>query len=243
MHMSNFERYKRNIVYFCLAGSRAYGLERPDSDWDLRGVYIPPTEELFGLRPPPDELEEKGASGKREVKIFELGKFCHLAAKANPNILELLWAPQSSVMGIFEPFIKNRKVFLSKKIAVTYRGYAESQFQKMKQDVNQKGEIRWKHAAHLLRLMSSGATALEFGTTIPVKVGTAAASFLRQILAGDLSFDEVMTQYERSSASFDNALRRSKLPDEPDWDSINKMMVAARCKALHAAPVNQWSWL
>lgn len=239
--MSNYEKYKRNIVYFCLAGSRAYGLDRPDSDWDLRGVYIAPTEELFGLNPPPDELEEKRPP--REVKIFELGKFCHLAAKANPNILELLWAPQSSVMGIFEPFIKNRKAFLSKKIAVTYRGYAESQFLKMKQDINQKGEIRWKHPAHLLRLMSAGAIALDFGNTVPVKVGAFRRSLLMQILAGELSFDKVMKHYEDSVGAFDAALKRSKLPEEPDWDTINKMMVAARCKALSAAPINQWNYL
>jgi len=67
--------------------------------------------------------------------------------------------------------------------------------------------------------------------------------FLRDVLAGKISFDEVMGRYERSCIAFDEALRRSKLPEEPNWDSINKMMVAARCKALDAAPVNQWNYL
>jgi hypothetical protein len=238
--MSNYEKYKRNIVYVCLAGSRAYGLDRPDSDWDVRGVYMAPTEELLGLREPPDELEEN--QPPRETKIFELGKFVRLATKANPNILELLWAPESQSLGIFEPFVKNRGAFLSKQLAVSYRGYAKSQFVKMKQDVNTKGEIRMKHAAHLLRLMTAGAMALDIGT-IPVKTGGRSREFLKGVLAGNVEFDEIMKRYERQEAFFDLALSRSKLPEEPDEDLINKLLVTARCQALNAAPVNQWNWL
>src|SRR5258706_5783342 len=32
------------VIYRCVVGSRAYGLNTPDSDVDLRGIYLPPAE-------------------------------------------------------------------------------------------------------------------------------------------------------------------------------------------------------
>ncbi|SDK25805.1 Predicted nucleotidyltransferase [Catalinimonas alkaloidigena] len=37
------------IVLECLSGSRAYGLDTPTSDTDLKGVFILPEAEFYGL--------------------------------------------------------------------------------------------------------------------------------------------------------------------------------------------------
>ena len=38
------------IIYRCIVGSRAYGLDGPDSDVDRRGFYLPPAELLVRVR-------------------------------------------------------------------------------------------------------------------------------------------------------------------------------------------------
>ena len=42
----------------------------------------------------------------------------------------------------------------------TFNGYAMSQFKKIEQDIRNHGEVRWKHAMHLLRLLLTGAATL-----------------------------------------------------------------------------------
>ena len=56
-----------------------------------------------------------------------------------------------------------RQRFLSKLIYQTYNGYVMSQFKKLEQDLRARGEIKWKHAMHLMRLLLSGISALREG--------------------------------------------------------------------------------
>jgi hypothetical protein len=45
------------VIYRCVVGSRAYGLEEPGSDVDRRGIYVPPAERHWSLYGVPDQLE------------------------------------------------------------------------------------------------------------------------------------------------------------------------------------------
>jgi len=37
------------IILECISGSKAYGLDTPQSDTDIRGVFILPQEDIYGL--------------------------------------------------------------------------------------------------------------------------------------------------------------------------------------------------
>lgn len=74
-----------------LVGSRAHGLNREDSDWDWRGIFITPTRELLSFG-----YEYKAISwieGKEDHTNYELGHFLNLACRGNPSVLELLRSP------------------------------------------------------------------------------------------------------------------------------------------------------
>ena len=76
-----------------------------------------------------------------------------MALKANPNILECLYSPMvEKVTELGAELIAARQGFLSQMIFQTFNGYAMSQFKKIEQDMRNHGEVRWKHAMHLLRL-------------------------------------------------------------------------------------------
>jgi hypothetical protein len=46
------------VLYRCIIGSRAYGLETDGSDTDVRGIYIAPAEMQWSLFGAPEQFEE-----------------------------------------------------------------------------------------------------------------------------------------------------------------------------------------
>lgn len=115
-------------IYKVLSGSRLYGTNRVDSDYDYRCVVIDPISSLLGLD---RQFETKDSKeGSEDVVTYGLKKFVGLALAANPNIIELLFVPQSSILleAIpFRPFRIWKKEFLSQKIRKTFVGYAKGQ--------------------------------------------------------------------------------------------------------------------
>jgi len=154
------------IIYRCVVGSRAYGLDHDESDTDRRGIYLAPAELEWSLFGAPEQFEDNAT----QCCYWELQKFIIMALRANPNILECLYSPiveKTTELGA--ELLARRQVFLSQMIFQTFNGYAMSQFKKMEQDRRNHGEVRWKHAMHLLRLLLTGAATLRTGN-VPVRV-------------------------------------------------------------------------
>ena len=49
------------IIYRCVVGSRAYGLDHDDSDTDRRGIYLAPTDLQWSLFGAPEQFEDNGS--------------------------------------------------------------------------------------------------------------------------------------------------------------------------------------
>src|SRR2546428_13784740 len=93
-----------------------------------------------------------------------------MALKSTPNVLECLYSPVvEKLTPLGEELLSLREAFLSQMIFQTFNGYAMSQFKKIEQDIRNSGEIKWKHAMHMLRLLLTGAAALRDGC-VPVGV-------------------------------------------------------------------------
>src|SRR5262245_31052352 len=48
------------IIYRCVVGSRAYGLDQDDSDTDRRGIYLAPADLQWSLFGAPEQFEDDG---------------------------------------------------------------------------------------------------------------------------------------------------------------------------------------
>jgi len=121
-------KQRKMLLLECISGSRAYGLHTPTSDTDLKGVYILPKTNFYGLK----YIEQVNNETNDEV-YYELKRFVELLALNNPNILELLYTPQDSIL--YKHPILNRlepELFLSKLCKQTFAGYAISQIKKAK---------------------------------------------------------------------------------------------------------------
>src|SRR5258705_3782834 len=128
MHNLSIEDIKNNgwLVLEVITGSKAYGLDNENSDEDIRGVFVLPREEFYGL-----EYIEQVNNETNDIVYYELKRFIQLLAKNNPNILEMINMPASCVLQK-NPIMDKLSpgIFLSKVCEQTFANYAYTQIKK-----------------------------------------------------------------------------------------------------------------
>lgn len=215
------------VIYRCVVGSRAYGLEEPDSDTDRRGFYLPPADLHWSLHGVPEQLENDAT----QECYWELQKFITLALKANPTILECLYTPiREDVTPLAQELLDKRAIFLSKRVHQTYNGYVQSQFRKMQNKREKQGAFHWKHAMHLIRLLVGGVELLKTGhLTVTVHQNREALLAIRR---GEWTWEAVNEWRLALHQELDAAYAITKLPDEPDYEQANTFLIKARRHAI-----------
>lgn len=141
----NFD-LRQSTVFLTLSGSRAYGFHNAESDYDYRGICIPPLNTYIGI----GNKFEQAVDNKTkhiwknysdlvqtdsDMQIMELSKFCRLALDCNPSIIEILFSDEDSFIykhPIMNVLLNNRKLFLSKRAKARFCGYALSQLNRIK---------------------------------------------------------------------------------------------------------------
>jgi hypothetical protein len=126
----------QNVLFSCVAGSRAYGTHTDESDEDIRGIYAVPANSYLGLDPPSAQLSDD----RGNVVYFSLRRFVDLLTAANPNLLELLFVPPDCVRTCtaeMERLIDSRHMFITRQCGDTHVGYAISQIKKA------RGQNKW----------------------------------------------------------------------------------------------------
>lgn len=218
--------YER-VIYRCVIGSRAYGLEHDASDTDYRGIFLPTADSQWSLFGVPDQIENH----ETQEQYWELQRFLVLALKANPNVLECLYTPLvEKATPLAAELLAMREMFLSRVVYQTYNGYVMSQFKKMQADLRNQGAVKWKHVMHLLRLLLSGIRVLRDGF-VPVRV----EEHREQLLAvkrGEMPWEESEKWRLSLHAEFDRAVAVTQLPERPDYEWANRLLVKARRAAL-----------
>lgn len=143
----NFDLYKSTIL-LVLTGSRGYGTNHDASDWDYRGIAIPPLDSYIGIKPRFQQCVD-GEGGKHvwkhypeglvqpdaDMQVMELCKFATLATDCNPSIIEILFSDDSKYVykhPVAEMLLDKREMFLSKRAKARFCGYALSQLNRIK---------------------------------------------------------------------------------------------------------------
>ncbi|MFF0269589.1 DNA polymerase beta superfamily protein [Kribbella sp. NPDC004536] len=214
-------------IYAAIVGSRAFGLDTEESDTDTRGVYVAPTEAFWSLAKPPTHVD----GPEPEWFSWEVERFCELALKSNPNLLEVLHSPlvvRQTALG--EELVHLRTAFLSQLAYQTYSGYVLSQFKKLETDFRRDGAPKWKHVMHLIRLLLS-ARELLLEATLVVDVGPYRERLL-MIKRGELPWNEVERWRLDLHQDLDDALRRTVLPGTPDVATVDNWLRSVRKRSL-----------
>lgn len=119
-------RNSGHIIFECISGSRAYGLNTPTSDTDIRGVFVLPRENYYSLN-----YIGQVSNETNDIVFYELKKFIELCLNNNPNILELLNVPEHCIIEKNKIFDRIKmEQFLSKKCEQSFANYAFTQIKK-----------------------------------------------------------------------------------------------------------------
>lgn len=225
------EREHKQILKV-LAGSRAYGLDEPDSDYDYRGVFEVPARLLMSVGLGKIK-ETQWIEGKEDDVAWELAHFCSLALHCNPNVLEVFVSPivDSSPEGeqlrdLFPAFVSRKRVYDA------WRGYSKNQRNKMFEPSGGvlAGERSWKFGANYLRTLYQGAQLLHRGPRYwSVNIEhEATRNYLLSVKHGEVGKGAVITRAEELESGLTDAYLNSTMQEEPNLNAVNDFIFEVR---------------
>lgn len=216
------DRVPGRLVYRALMGSHAYGSANQHSDEDWRGVYLLPSESFLGLDRPQLTHEEKP-----DGTYWELGQFCRLLLKGNPNMVGMLWAPDDCVdesvsdqWPVVAPLRLERQRFVSTKAVEAYVAWAHRELKeidsKNKNSTHRDYSKRLSHVPRLMWEIEGAVTTRE----VPVRLEGEHLATVMAIKSGDMPFEEAMDYCGQLVLDVDQVVERElpKMPEPPhEW--------------------------
>ncbi|MEM6320916.1 MAG: nucleotidyltransferase domain-containing protein, partial [Bacteroidota bacterium] len=92
--IAQLERDKRiRILYACESGSRAWGIPSPDSDYDVRFIYVHHLDWYLSLSNQKDTISVKSDEADLDMIGWDLRKTLQLMKKSNAAPLEWIFSP------------------------------------------------------------------------------------------------------------------------------------------------------
>lgn len=118
-----------NIILLTLGGSHAYGTNNENSDLDVRGCTLNSKMQILT-----NENFEQFVNEATDTTIYSFNKLISLLSNCNPNTIELLGNKPEHYLYVSEigkELINNAHLFLSKRAAYAFGGYATAQLRRL----------------------------------------------------------------------------------------------------------------
>ncbi len=233
------EKENVRIIYAVESGSRAWGVESPDSDYDVRFIYIRNKEDYLKLQEMRDVIEWQ-LDNVLDINGWDLKKTLIQFHKGNATLFE--WANSPIVYkksDEWQVVYEGAKKYFSKKIALYhYYGTANNTFKQYLQD----DVVRYKKYIYALRPLLACKYIEDNHSIPPVRFD----ELLMQKLPEDLS-DEIDKMLDIKSRSDEKDLNpqlpviKSYIENEinryeqliktmdddrtADWETLNKLFL------------------
>ncbi len=252
-----------NLQYLTLMGSRAYGLNRPDSDWDVYGFTIPPKEVLMPFMDggfcyidgydsikPHGKFEQqlgtidaKVPSEKIEYQIYSIAKYFKLVGENNPNMVDSLFTRANCVLfstEIGNLVRKNRKMFLHRGCWYKFRGYSHSQLRKARRpEKNRQNEARKAMVRTYGYDLKFAVHLYRLLDEVEQILCTGDVDLMKnkeqhkQVLNGFYTYTEVEQFFKDREKQLFDAYEKSELPYGPNSEAIRELLVGCIKLAYH----------
>ena len=142
-------RLGKRIMLLGLGGSYAYGTNNENSDIDFRGVTLNLPSDLVGLT----EFEQY-EDGDTDTVLYSFNKIVKLLLECNPNTIEILGLDEDQYLimsSLRRELYKHRGMFLSKRAARSFGGYASAQLRRLQNAIARDFMPQKEREQHILR--------------------------------------------------------------------------------------------
>lgn len=119
----------KHIIFLTYGGSYAYGTNVKGSDIDIRGCTLNSKADLLGMGG-----FEQVVDTETDTTVYAFNKLLTLLISCNPNTIELLGCKPEHYLvltPIERQLLDQRKMFLSRRAAISFGGYANQQLRRL----------------------------------------------------------------------------------------------------------------
>lgn len=153
------------ILYAAESGSRAWGFASPDSDFDVRFIYVHPRESYLSIQEPQETLELP-ISQQLDLHGWDLRKALRLMRGSNASLFEWLQSPicyQADEAFVSDMQAAMRRYASPRALMFHYLGIAAS----TRKDMTGT-EVKLKKYFYVLRPILAARWVVEFGEVPPM---------------------------------------------------------------------------
>ena len=231
------KRESIKILHCIESGSRAWGFASPDSDYDVRFIYVRPKNFYLRLDRTDDVIEWQ-LDDTLDISGWDLKKALILLHKSNPTLFE--WNSSPIVYRTTDEWQKISAVinryFVAKSGLYHYLSTAKRNYREYL-----KGEtVKLKKYFYILRPLLACKWILAEGTPPPMLFRTLMEKYLNEEIKPDVEklldmkmntpeigevkrFDRVNDYLDRSIDEIDGIIAGLPAEDARDWDELNKI--------------------
>ena len=228
------QREECRILLAVESGSRAWGFASPDSDYDVRFIYVRPEKAYLRLDRTRDVIEVP-INDELDINGWDIDKTLRLLHKSNPTVFEWFSSPiiyqTSAFADQFRPIMQ--KYFSSKAGLWHYLHMAEGNYR----DYLRGEMVRTKKYFYVLRPILACKWILEKGTPPPMLF----TDLVKSELPDDLS--------ETVNQLLDLKMNSPEIKEIPRIDQLNRYLdagivsVKEQIEKLPNTPVQDWNEL
>lgn len=225
------QREEGRILLAVESGSRAWGFASPDSDYDVRFIYVRPEKAYLRLDRARDVIEVP-INDELDINGWDIDKTLRLLHKSNPTVFEWFSSPiiyqTSAFADQFRPIMQ--KYFSSKAGLWHYLHMAEGNYR----DYLRGEMVRAKKYFYVLRPILACKWILEKGTPPPM--------LFTDLVKSELPDDLSETVYQL----LDLKMNSPEIKEIPRIDQLNRYLdtgivsVKEQIEKLPDTPVQDW---
>lgn len=228
------------ILHCIESGSRAWGFASPDSDYDVRFIYVRPKEFYLRLDKTRDVIEWQ-LDDTLDINGWDVSKALQLLYKSNPTLLE--WNSSPIVYKTTDEWKTISSVinnyFVAKSGLYHYLSTAKSNYREYL-----KGEtVRLKKYFYVLRPLLACKWILSEGTPPPMLFSELMDKYLDESIKSDVlklldlkmnnpeiaegkRFDMVNEYLDRNIIEIEQQIEKIPSSHERSWDELNELFLA-----------------
>lgn len=225
MEFKNQGPWVTQPIFMGKAGSAAYGTMTPESDIDLRGVFLAEEHHLTGLQNVETYTEEKPI----DLQCYELRHFTRLCLGGSPLQVEMLFYPDDAVESttpLWSKLTDIKRAFLGKHLKKTLGGFTQGDIKRIQGNsmakCGAKGKLlvekygyNTKHASNAYRLLKMSEMLWVTGELV-VRLPDRERNEIKAIKGGKYTREEFLKYIADEDKRVFGLADNADLPDGPD---------------------------